>query len=87
MRKSTMVDGVNNYQGFTGLEEQYADQGYNNPSQAEPDVVVVPSQPQQQAQQPAAVSPASGGPSDGPNDINQSLMDSVGQHDVFSPGQ
>eukprot|EP00486_Rosalina_sp_Unknown_P003873 CAMPEP_0201565466 /NCGR_PEP_ID=MMETSP0190_2-20130828/4582_1 /ASSEMBLY_ACC=CAM_ASM_000263 /TAXON_ID=37353 /ORGANISM="Rosalina sp." /LENGTH=80 /DNA_ID=CAMNT_0047982989 /DNA_START=518 /DNA_END=760 /DNA_ORIENTATION=+ len=80
-----MMDGGDNYQGFTGLDQQqYSDQGYNNPppqQAAEPDVVVVPSQPQQQ---PAAISPASGAQNDGPN---QSLMDSVGQHDVFSPGQ
>ena len=85
-----MVDGGGNYQGFSELDQQFTEQGYSNPQQQEqqqpaPDIVIVPQQQQQppQQQSPVAVNPVA----DGPNDINKSLMDSVGQHDVFSPGQ
>ena len=77
-----MVDGGNQYQGFAELDQQVTDQGYTNPiqsQQAAQDIVIIP---QQQGQAPPANDSG-----DGPNDINQSLMDSVGQHDVFSPGQ
>ena len=79
-------DGGNaQYQGLAELDQQFGDTGYSVPvssqippqqqqhqNQGAPDIVIAPSQ-----QQPVAVS----------ENISDSLMDHVGQHDVFSPGQ
>eukprot|EP01084_Bolivina_argentea_P252279 423419_1 len=83
LRKSTVVSSGAQYQGLTeSLDQQIAEtenQGYKPQQQQQ--------QQQQQQHQTASdivIVPNQQQPS---NDINESLMDNVGQHDVFAPGQ
>jgi len=78
LRKSTLpgADGHGGSSQYQGLDEQFGDTGYAAvpvPAQQQsvPDVVV---------QQPPPVT-------SGSENIGDSLMDNVGQHDVFAPGQ
>eukprot|EP01083_Nonionella_stella_P044067 118810_1 len=80
LRKSTIERAQDApYQGFSELDQQISTQGYSNPP--------VSSQQQQQQAQPAPDIVIVPNQQPKANNINESLMDNVGQHDVFAPGQ